>query len=45
MVFGIILVLMMIFRPQGIFPARRRQRELAQAQVEKEQVAVAGAKP
>jgi hypothetical protein len=23
---------MMIFRPQGIFPARRRQRELAQAQ-------------
>jgi len=27
MVFGIILVLMMIFRPQGIFPARRRQRE------------------
>ncbi len=43
MVFGIILVLMMIFRPQGIFPARRRQRELAQAQ--KEQVAVAGVKP
>ena len=32
MVFGIILVIMMIFRPQGIFPARRRQRELAQAQ-------------
>jgi branched-chain amino acid transport system permease protein len=31
MVFGIILVLMMIFRPQGIFPARRRQRELAAA--------------
>ncbi|HEU4367453.1 MAG TPA: branched-chain amino acid ABC transporter permease [Methylomirabilota bacterium] len=31
MVFGIILVLMMIFRPQGIFPARRRQRELARA--------------
>jgi branched-chain amino acid transport system permease protein len=29
MVFGIILVLMMIFRPQGLFPARRRQRELA----------------
>src|SRR5499427_3393124 len=27
MVFGVILVLMMIFRPQGIFPARRRQRE------------------
>ena len=30
MVFGIILILMMIFRPQGILPARRRQRELAQ---------------
>jgi branched-chain amino acid transport system permease protein len=45
MVFGIILVLMMIFRPQGIFPARRRQRELAQVQVQKEQVAVAGAEP
>jgi branched-chain amino acid transport system permease protein len=30
MVFGVILVIMMIFRPQGIFPARRRQRELAQ---------------
>jgi len=28
MIFGIILILMMIFRPQGIFPARRRQREL-----------------
>ncbi len=45
MVFGMILVVMMIFRPQGIFPARRRQRELAQAQVDKEQVAVAGAEP
>ncbi len=29
MIFGMILVLMMIFRPQGILPARRRQRELA----------------
>jgi branched-chain amino acid transport system permease protein len=28
MIFGIILVLMMIFRPQGMIPARRRQREL-----------------
>jgi branched-chain amino acid transport system permease protein len=28
MVFGVILVLMMIFRPQGILPARRREREL-----------------
>jgi len=25
----LILVLMMIFRPQGILPARRRHRELA----------------
>ena len=30
MVFGIILVVMMIVRPQGLFPARRRQRELGQ---------------
>ena len=28
MVFGAILILMMIFRPQGILPARRRTREL-----------------
>ncbi len=33
MIFGIILVLMMIFRPQGILPARRRQRELAEPPV------------
>ncbi len=30
MIFGAILILMMIFRPQGIFPVRRRARELAQ---------------
>jgi branched-chain amino acid transport system permease protein len=29
MIFGLILVLMMVFRPQGILPAQRRQRELA----------------
>ncbi len=29
MIFGVILILMMIFRPQGIFPVRRRARELA----------------
>lgn len=29
LLFGIILVTMMIFRPSGIIPARRRQRELA----------------
>jgi branched-chain amino acid transport system permease protein len=28
MIFGAILILMMIFRPQGILPARRRTREL-----------------
>jgi branched-chain amino acid transport system permease protein len=28
LVFGIILILMMIYRPAGIFPATRRQREL-----------------
>ena len=31
MVFGLILVLMMIFRPQGILPAKRRVRELRDA--------------
>jgi len=30
MVFGLILVLMMIFRPEGILPARRRHRELSE---------------
>ncbi len=29
MVFGVILVLMMIYRPQGIIPSKRRRRELA----------------
>jgi branched-chain amino acid transport system permease protein len=28
MIFGVILILMMIYRPQGILPARRRSREL-----------------
>ncbi len=28
MIFGLILILMMIYRPQGILPARRRMREL-----------------
>ena len=31
MVFGVILVLMMIYRPQGIIPSRRRRRELARS--------------
>jgi branched-chain amino acid transport system permease protein len=34
LVFGIILILMMIFRPEGILPARRRQRELAASTAE-----------
>ena len=29
MIVGLLLMLLMIFRPQGIFPARRRQRELS----------------
>ena len=29
LVFGIILVVMMIYRPSGLIPAERRQRELA----------------
>jgi hypothetical protein len=29
-----ILILMMIFRPEGILPARRRQRELADSAAE-----------
>jgi len=36
MVFGLILVLMMIFRPQGILPAQRRHRELRDAAVRPE---------
>lgn len=30
LVFGIILILMMIFRPSGLIPAERRQRELGE---------------
>lgn len=30
MLFGIILIVMMIFRPAGLIPAKRRQRELAE---------------
>lgn len=44
MVFGAILVLMMIFRSQGILPSRRRERELkeARAAAAEEPVAVEG---
>jgi branched-chain amino acid transport system permease protein len=30
--YGVILIAMMIFRPQGVWPSRRRARELAQAE-------------
>ena len=39
MVFGVILVLMMIFRPQGIIPSRRRKMEFEEAALEKEEFA------
>jgi branched-chain amino acid transport system permease protein len=42
MIFGIILVLMMIFRPQGILPARRRQREI---EIEKHEAAPGAVAP
>jgi branched-chain amino acid transport system permease protein len=31
MVFGIVLIVMMIFRPEGLLPARRRRMEIAEA--------------
>lgn len=37
LLFGIILITMMIFRPGGIIPARRRQRELASEESEEPQ--------
>jgi branched-chain amino acid transport system permease protein len=36
MVFGLILILMMIYRPQGIIPSRRRRRELTRGRAEAE---------
>ncbi len=40
MVFGIIIILMMIFRPQGIIPSRRRKMEIEEAKRQKADVAV-----
>lgn len=40
MVFGIILILMMIFRPQGIIPSRRRKMELEEAYRQKADTSV-----
>ncbi|GAB4488773.1 MAG: branched-chain amino acid ABC transporter permease [Anaerolineales bacterium] len=37
LLFGIILIIMMIFRPAGIIPAQRRQRELASASADEKQ--------
>jgi branched-chain amino acid transport system permease protein len=43
MVFGVILVLMMIFRSQGILPSARRQMELQEARAKAEDEPVAAA--
>lgn len=43
MVFGVILVLMMIFRSQGILPSARRQMELQEAKAKAEDEPVTGA--
>jgi len=43
MVFGVILILMMIFRSQGILPSRRRQRELQDARKEAAEAPIAPA--
>ena len=40
MIFGVILVVMMIFRPQGVLPARRRQREIETVAEEQKAVSV-----
>jgi len=39
LVFGVILILMMIFRPAGLIPAARRQRELEKSDEESPEVA------
>lgn len=41
-VFGVALVLVMIFRPQGILPSSRRSAELADAKAEAKEVKVSG---
>jgi branched-chain amino acid transport system permease protein len=40
LVYGLILVLMMLLRPQGIFPSRIREQELKHAAVQEEEAAV-----
>jgi branched-chain amino acid transport system permease protein len=40
LVYGLILVLMMLLRPQGIFPSRVREQELKHAAVQEEETVV-----
>ena len=40
LVYGLILVLMMLLRPQGIFPSRVREQELKHAAVQEDEAAV-----
>jgi branched-chain amino acid transport system permease protein len=40
LIYGLILVLMMLLRPQGIFPSRIREQELKHAAVQEEEAAV-----
>jgi branched-chain amino acid transport system permease protein len=42
LVFGAVLVVMMIFRPQGIIPSRRRAEEMKRASSEDRAPAVTG---
>ncbi len=45
LVFGIILILMMIYRPAGIFPATRRQRELKRPGGDRPEQSASGGEP
>jgi hypothetical protein len=40
LLYGLILVLMMLLRPQGIFPSRVREQELKHAAVKEEEAVV-----
>jgi branched-chain amino acid transport system permease protein len=40
LIFGLILVLIMLLRPQGLFPSRVREQELKHAAVQEEGSAV-----
>jgi branched-chain amino acid transport system permease protein len=45
MVFGLILILMMIYRPEGLIPAKRRMREVDQPIKEEDDVTLQDDKP